>query len=80
MTGFAPLLLLDEVVAHLDPGAAERRCMTRLSVLGAQVWMTGADPMAFGRHYRPCPSVRGCATVMWNLNPLSSINPLHVFH
>ena len=24
MTGFAPLLLLDEVVAHLDPGAARR--------------------------------------------------------
>ena len=24
MTGFAPVLLLDEVVAHLDPGAPRR--------------------------------------------------------
>ena len=47
MTGFAPLLLLDEVVAHLDP---ERRAALydALSSLGAQVWMTGADPAAFG--------------------------------
>jgi DNA replication and repair protein RecF len=46
MTGFAPLLLLDEVVAHLDPG---RRTMLygELDKLGAQVWMTGADPAAF---------------------------------
>jgi len=47
MTGFAPLLLLDEVVAHLDP---KRRSALydALSSLGAQVWMTGADPAAFG--------------------------------
>ena len=47
MTGFAPLLLLDEVVAHLDP---RRRASlyAGLSSLGAQVWMTGADPAAFG--------------------------------
>ncbi|HEY5279706.1 MAG TPA: DNA replication/repair protein RecF [Pseudolabrys sp.] len=47
MTGFAPLLLLDEVVAHLDP---RRRASLYdgLSSLGAQVWMTGADPAAFG--------------------------------
>jgi DNA replication and repair protein RecF len=46
MTGIAPLLLLDEVVAHLDPG---RRIalFEELSRLGAQVWMTGADPAAF---------------------------------
>jgi DNA replication and repair protein RecF len=47
MTGFAPVLLLDEVVAHLDPG---RRIAlyTALDRLGAQAWMTGADPAAFG--------------------------------
>ncbi len=47
MTGFAPLLLLDEVIAHLDP---QRRAALydALSNLGAQVWMTGADPAAFG--------------------------------
>ena len=46
MTGFAPVLLLDEVVAHLDP---DRRAAlyAALARLGAQVWMTGADPAAF---------------------------------
>jgi DNA replication and repair protein RecF len=46
MSGFAPILLLDEVVAHLDP--ARRSALYReLEQLGAQVWMTGADPAAF---------------------------------
>jgi DNA replication and repair protein RecF len=46
MTGITPLLLLDEVVAHLDPN---RRValFDELKKLGAQVWMTGADPAAF---------------------------------
>jgi DNA replication and repair protein RecF len=46
MTGITPLLLLDEVVAHLDP---DRRAalFNELTKLGAQVWMTGADPLAF---------------------------------
>jgi DNA replication and repair protein RecF len=46
MSGFAPVLLLDEVVAHLDP---ERRTALygELEQLGAQVWMTGADPASF---------------------------------
>jgi DNA replication and repair protein RecF len=47
MTGFAPLLLLDEVVAHLDPGR-RAALYDALAALGAQVWMTGADPAAFG--------------------------------
>jgi DNA replication and repair protein RecF len=47
MTGFAPLLLLDEVVAHLDP-LRRAALYDALSLLGAQVWMTGADPAAFG--------------------------------
>jgi DNA replication and repair protein RecF len=47
MTGFAPLLLLDEIVAHLDPARREA-LYDALSSLGAQVWMTGADPAAFG--------------------------------
>ncbi len=46
MSGFAPVLLLDEVVAHLDP--ARRAALFReLEGLGAQVWMTGADAAAF---------------------------------
>ena len=47
MTGFAPLLLLDEIVAHLDPGR-RAALYDALANLGAQVWMTGADPAAFG--------------------------------
>jgi DNA replication and repair protein RecF len=47
MTGFAPVLLLDEVIAHLDP-ARRASLYDALASLGAQVWMTGADPAAFG--------------------------------
>jgi DNA replication and repair protein RecF len=47
MTGFAPLLLLDEVVAHLDP-VRRAALYDALSSLAAQVWMTGADPVSFG--------------------------------
>jgi DNA replication and repair protein RecF len=47
MTGFAPLLLLDEIVAHLDPNR-RAALYNALASLGAQVWMTGADPVAFG--------------------------------
>ena len=46
MTGFAPLLLLDEIVAHLDP-SRRAALYDALANLGAQVWMTGADPAAF---------------------------------
>ena len=67
MTGFAPVLLLDEVVAHLDPAAA-RRSTTRSPRLGAQVWMTGADPAAFAddraaRRCRRCSTVQPAARV-----------------
>src|SRR5690349_20917824 len=46
MSGMAPVLLLDEVVAHLDPN---RRAALyhELAALGAQVWMTGADRSSF---------------------------------
>ena len=47
MTGITPLLLLDEVVAHLDPGR-RAALFDELTKLGAQVWLTGADPAAFG--------------------------------
>jgi len=46
MTGSAPVLLLDEIVAHLDP-ARRSALYAELSQLGAQVWMTGADPALF---------------------------------
>ena len=46
MTAFAPVLLLDEVFAHLDP-ARRAALQVELAQLGAQVWMTGADPALF---------------------------------
>src|SRR5262249_30282177 len=46
MAGAAPIILLDEVVAHLDP-ARRAALYAELDGLGAQVWMTGADPAAF---------------------------------
>jgi DNA replication and repair protein RecF len=46
MAGAAPILLLDEVLAHLDP--TRRQALHReLAELGAQAWMTGADPALF---------------------------------
>ena len=46
MCGIAPLVLLDEVAAHLDP---RRRAglFDALDALSGQVWMTGADPALF---------------------------------
>ena len=59
MTGIVPILLLDEVAAHFDP---ERRAalFAVLDSLGAQAFMTGADPAAFAelgqaRHYHVLP-------------------------
>ncbi len=46
MIAAAPVLLLDEVVAHLDP-ARRAALHEELAQLGAQVWMTGADPALF---------------------------------
>ncbi|HVY00605.1 MAG TPA: DNA replication/repair protein RecF [Pseudorhodoplanes sp.] len=46
MTGYAPVLLLDEIVAHLDP-LRRSALYEELERLGAQVWMTGADPLPF---------------------------------
>ncbi|HUF57222.1 MAG TPA: DNA replication/repair protein RecF [Thermohalobaculum sp.] len=45
-TGAAPILLLDEVAAHLD---AERRgaLFAEVAALGCQAWMTGTGPELF---------------------------------
>ena len=45
-TGIVPLLLLDEIVAHLDP-SRRAALFAEMAKLGAQVWLTGADPAAF---------------------------------
>jgi len=46
MAQFAPILLLDEVVAHLDP-ARRAALQAELAELGSQVWMTSADAALF---------------------------------
>ena len=46
MTGFAPVLLLDEIGAHLDP-TRRGALYDALARLDTQVWMTGADPALF---------------------------------
>jgi DNA replication and repair protein RecF len=46
MTGIRPILLLDEIAAHLDP-ARRSALYQRLAGMGAQVWMSGADPAVF---------------------------------
>lgn len=44
--GAAPLLLLDEVAAHLDPQRREA-LFDEILALGAQAWMTGTDDTVF---------------------------------
>ncbi len=46
LNGFAPILLLDEIAAHLD----ERRraaLFDRIDMLDCQAWMTGTDRALF---------------------------------
>lgn len=45
-TGAAPLVLLDEIAAHFDP-TRRAALFSALDDLGAQVFVTGADPAAF---------------------------------
>ncbi|MCM0018797.1 MAG: DNA replication/repair protein RecF [Tagaea sp.] len=44
--GSPPVLLLDEICAHLDP-SRRAALFDELDALGAQYWATGADPAAF---------------------------------
>jgi len=45
-TGAPPILLLDEIAAHLDDGRREA-LFEKLQTLGGQVWMTGTDAILF---------------------------------
>jgi DNA replication and repair protein RecF len=45
-TGRRPILLLDEVAAHLDP-LRRSALFERLEAGGGQVWMTGTEPGLF---------------------------------
>ena len=45
--GARPILLLDEIAAHLDP-LRRRALFDRLGAAGGQVWMTGTERTLFG--------------------------------
>lgn len=46
MSGMVPVMLLDEIAAHLDP-KRRQALYGLLTELGGQVWMTGTEPAAF---------------------------------
>jgi DNA replication and repair protein RecF len=46
MTGYAPVLLLDEIAAHLDEGR-RAALFDRVDALGGQSFMTGTDRAMF---------------------------------
>ncbi len=56
--GRAPILLLDEVAAHLDPARRET-LFARLAVIGGQVFMTGADRALFSARVDLLPVRKG---------------------
>lgn len=56
ISGIAPLVLLDEIAAHFDP-TRRAALYDLLAALGAQVWLTGADPATFS-------SLEGCAQML----------------
>ncbi len=58
-TGDVPLLLLDEVAAHLDPDRRQALAQT-LDDLGGQVWITGTDLQSF-EAFAPLSTVFGVA-------------------
>ena len=45
-TGAAPVLLMDEVAAHLDDGR-RRALYSEIGALGAQAWLTGTAEALF---------------------------------
>jgi DNA replication and repair protein RecF len=46
LSAIPPLILLDEIAAHLDP-QRRQALYDLLDMLSSQVWLTGADPAAF---------------------------------
>ena len=64
MSGISPIMLLDEIAAHFDP-SRRAALFERLADLGGQVFMTGADPLAFAgldRQAERLVVTSGCVT------------------
>lgn len=67
-TGLPPILLLDEVAAHLDT-ARRAALYDEICALGAQAWMTGTEPQLFDAlgsraQYLEVTEVNGASTVL----------------
>jgi DNA replication and repair protein RecF len=70
--GYVPIILLDEVAAHLDE-ARRKQLFDQLSALGGQIWLTGTDEAVFAQltkakffhvdkgHVAPAPLLRDMA-------------------
>jgi DNA replication and repair protein RecF len=63
-----PLLLLDEVAAHLDPGR-RRDLFEQLCALGAQAWLTGTDPALFAPLGARAQYFSVCASTLQQYDP-----------
>jgi len=71
IAGMAPILLLDEVAAHLDPGR-RRALFARLAALGCQALMTGTDPELFAELPRGAATYRVVNNAAAPLTPPSA--------
>jgi len=63
--GAPPILLLDEIAAHLDPGR-RMALFDELTALGAQAFMTGTEPAlfeGFGDRAQHAHVDNGCVTL-----------------
>ncbi len=66
--GMAPILLLDEVTAHLDQTRREA-LFDRLATLGAQCWLTGTDSPLFAILGETAQFLRIEAALVTKVNP-----------
>ena len=72
MSGMTPILLLDEVAAHLDAGR-RAALFARLAALGCQTFMTGTDAALFEAI---CRGRRRCFASPTSVAPLAAGAPL----
>src|SRR3546814_15555641 len=70
-TQHAPILLLDEVAAHLDP-VRRAALFDRLAGMAGQVWLTGPEPALFD------PLPRGATRSTLPHRPILAAHPRHV--
>ena len=67
-SGRPPILLLDEIAAHLDAGR-RAALFERLAAMGVQAWMTGTDPALFADLAGGGPSTRWLVVAGGRITP-----------